>query len=144
MHPSTHSGKPERWRAGAGPARLALLFLLAVLITTVACRNPDQPVASAAQKDSGASDGAREGIEGTVTSADGTPLAGVFVQAESLDEPAQRIPELAIVTGEDGRYLWPLSPGRYRISVSAEGHPPAADTATVEPGRRTTLSFTLR
>lgn len=144
MHPTGPSGKSERWRAGAGPARLALLFLLAVLIATVACRNPDQPVTSAASNDPAASEGPREGIEGTVTAADGTPVAEAFVQAESLDRPAQRIPELAIVTDGNGRYLWPLSPGRYRISVSAEGHPPASDTATVETGRRTTLSFTLR
>ena len=110
----------------------------------MACRNPDQPVARAASDGRGASDGAREGIEGTVTAADGTPVAGASVLAESLDQPAQRIPEIAILTDESGRYLWPLSPGRYRISISAEGHPPSADTATVEAGQRTTLSFTLK
>jgi hypothetical protein len=44
----------------------------------------------------------------------------------------------------NGRYLWPLSPGRYRISASLEGHPPASGTATVETGRRTTLDLTLQ
>ena len=110
----------------------------------MACRNPDQPVASAAEPGRDAGAGPQEGIEGRVTSADGQPLAGVFVQAESLDEPAVRIPELAIFTGEDGRYLWPLSPGRYRISASLEGREPATGTAAVEAGRRTTLDLTLR
>jgi hypothetical protein len=124
-------------------ARLGAFFLV-LLISAMACRNPDQPVASAAENGRGAGAGPQEGIEGTVTSADGKPLAGVFIQAESLDEPAARIPELAISTGEDGRYLWPLSPGRYRISASLEGRSPATGTATVEAGRRTTLDLTLQ
>ncbi len=115
----------------------------------MACRNPDQSVVSTPGDSRGESgqpqaQEGQEGIEGRVTAEDGTPIAGVFVQAESLDEPAQRIPEMAITTDEDGHYLWPLPPGRYRISVSIEGRQPAAETATVEPGKQTTLSFTLR
>jgi len=124
-------------------ARLGAFFFI-LLVSAMACRNPHQPLTSAAENGRGAGAGPQEGIEGTVTSADGKPLAGVFIQAESLDEPAARIPELAISTGEDGRYLWPLSPGRYRISASLEGHPSANGTATVEAGRRTTLDLTLQ
>lgn len=145
MRGSERSGHSEKGRAAL--ARLAFLVFLALVVSAMACRNPDQSVVSTpgdTRSETGRSQSSQEGIEGRVTAADGTPVAGAFVQAESLDEPAQRIPELAINTDDDGHYLWPLAPGRYRISVSVEGREPASQTATVEPGKLTTLSFTLK
>lgn len=144
MRGSEQASSSETGRAAL--ARLAFLVFCAILVSAMACRNPDQAVVSTpgdARGESGRPQ-SQAGIEGRVTAADGTPVAGVFVQAESLDEPAQRIPEMAITTNDDGHYLWPLSPGRYRITVSAEGHEPASQTATVESGRLTELSFTLK
>jgi hypothetical protein len=82
-------------------------------------------------------------VEGRVTTSGGGPVAGAFVQAESLDRPSRLVPEVAILTREDGRYLWPLSPGTYRISVSAEGYRPAAGRATVRAGRLARLDLAL-
>jgi outer membrane lipoprotein-sorting protein len=146
MRGSEHAGFSEKGRAAL--ARLAFLVLAALVVSAMACRNPDQSVVSTpgdARSESGSDRSqSQAGIEGRVTAGDGKPISGVFVQAESLDEPAQRIPEMAITTDDDGHYLWPLSPGRYRISVSAEGYQPATQTATVEAGRLTTLSFSLK
>jgi hypothetical protein len=137
----TYRFKPEGWRAGGGPAWLAILLLLAVLSSGAGCRDPSQTVTSGNTGEAGK--GSREGVEGRVTAPDGKPVPGAFVQAESLDEPAPPIPEIAVLTGEDGRYLWPLSPGRYRITVSADGYQPTAGTATVEAGRLATLNLAL-
>lgn len=68
----------------------------------------------------------------------------LLVRAESLDQPSRPIPELGVLTGKDGRYFWPLSPGRYRISVSAEGYQSASGTATFKAGERATLNLTMQ
>jgi len=42
-----------------------------------------------------------------------------MVTATSLDEPKNPVPELAVMTDDRGRYVWPavLHPGRYLLSV---------------------------
>lgn len=136
------------------PLALALLLPLALAFGAGGCSDPQQtPVSGGgiSQKDVAKSAGIQgqgkqgqgEGVAGRVTSADRRPVAGAFVEAESLDRPSQPIPEVAISTREDGRYLWPLSPGSYRISVSAEGYRRATGPATVRAGRLTALDFTL-
>ncbi|MFL6260653.1 MAG: carboxypeptidase-like regulatory domain-containing protein [Thermoanaerobaculia bacterium] len=117
--------------------------MLAVLTFGAAdCRNPQRPVSGTDRHQNGQAP--REGLAGRVTSLSGGPLAGAFVRAESLDNPSRLVPEIAIFTTPDGRYFWPLSPGSYRISVSAEGHQTAMGEATVRSGRRSVLDFVLR
>ena len=128
------------------PLALALLLPLALASGAGGCGDPQQtPVSGggSSQKDAAGLQGQGEGVSGRVTSADGRPVAGAFVEAESLDRPSQPIPEVAISSREDGRYLWPLRPGSYRISVSAEGYQRAAGQATVRAGRLAALDFTL-
>jgi hypothetical protein len=131
-----HNAKLSGWQAGARLATLVLAILL-----TAACQDPRQTAVSS-DSPSPATAGRGEGVEGLVTAA-GRPVEGLLVTAASLDAPTKPIPELAVLTGADGRYFWPLSPGRYRLSVSPEGLRPASGTATVEAGRRATLNFTL-
>jgi hypothetical protein len=129
------------------PLALALLLPLALASGAGGCSDPQQTPVSSRQDAAGiqgqGKQGQGEGVAGRVTSAEGRPVAGAFVQAESLDRPSQPIPEVAISTREDGRYLWPLSPGSYRISVSAEGYRRATGQATVRAGRLTALDFKL-
>lgn len=126
-------------RAGAWLAAVLLL----VLTVAAGCRDPQQAVVSSSDQATDA--GSREeGVEGRVTSESGEPVADILVQAQSLDQPSKPIPELGVLTGEDGRYFWPLSAGRYRISVSPEGYQPFSGDVTVEAGQRATLNLTLR
>jgi hypothetical protein len=67
-----------------------------------------------------------------------------MVQAESLDAPKQAIPELAVMTGKDGGYWWPLRPGRYRLSVAADGYSRLSQEVIVRPGELAQLNFTLK
>lgn len=75
-----------------------------------------------------------QGITGTVTRPDGTPVAGAFIAATPLDRPAPPIPEIAILTNEAGRFTWPLRPGRYRLTAMHEGDEVGAATAEVTAG----------
>jgi hypothetical protein len=102
--------------------------------------DPDRPVSTDARTGPSPS---REGVTGRVLSPDRSPVAGAVVQPRSLDTPAKRVPELAVVTDGDGRYEWRLGPGEYEIAVSADGYRRSVVKATVRPGRTTTLDITL-
>lgn len=83
------------------------------------------------------------GVRGVV-SAEGKPIARTVVRAESLDNPKQAIPQLAVKTREDGGYSWPLRPGRYRLTIKAEGYPPVSREVVVRPNEAAQLDFTLK
>lgn len=91
---------------------------------------PDTPRSS----DAGAQGMITQGITGTVTRADGTPVAGAFIAATSLDQPTPPIPEIAILTNEAGRFTWPLQPGRYRLTALVDGEEIGTATAAVTAG----------
>lgn len=65
-----------------------------------------------------------------MTSADGNPISGVFVQAKWLDKPVP-IPDIAIVTDHTGRYFWALPPGRYELTFFHDGRRLASRNVTV-------------
>ena len=90
----------------------------------------------------GSSSDHRRGVVGTVR-AGGDPVQGALVQPRGLDPQAPAVPELAIYTGADGRYWWPLPGGRWELTVSARGHRSAAKTVVVDESGPVTLDFTL-
>ncbi len=72
------------------------------------------------------------GVFGRVTTAGtGSPVAGAAVEASSPSQPSALV---AAVTDADGRYVWPLAPGTWEVSVSAAGHRPATRSVVVGPG----------
>lgn len=80
-------------------------------------------------------------LNGTVRSADGKGLAGVTVR---LASPVLIGGERTARTLENGAYRFPvLPPGRYKVSVQAEGFQGQEGSETVEMGRTTTLNFKL-
>jgi hypothetical protein len=84
-----------------------------------------------------------QGVVGRVTTPDGTPVVGAWIECRSLDRPSPPIPDVAVVTGADGRYQWPLPPGRYECRAVADGRESRAGRATVHEGSATTLDFAL-
>ncbi|MDF9745116.1 carboxypeptidase regulatory-like domain-containing protein [Natrinema salsiterrestre] len=72
-------------------------------------------------------------VEGTVTDADGEPVADATVTAG--DE--------TVTTGENGTYALELEPGEYTLAVSAEGYEDASQNVTVEADATTTADVTL-
>jgi hypothetical protein len=108
-------------------------------IAMAGCADRNTPVSAAAREDPG--NGIVEGLSGRVTTHAGAPVVGALIQPRSLDGDA--VPEMAVVTEDDGGYSWTLGPGRYEVSVSAEGFTRATKPATVRKGQQTTLDFTL-
>lgn len=84
-----------------------------------------------------------EGVTGFVTSREGHPIISAWIQAKSLNNPANPIPEIMILTNGAGEYQWPLSPGRYEISVFIDNKQQEAKLVTVQPGQATSLDFNL-
>jgi len=124
---------------GLGWAGILLLILAPFL--AAGCADPDRPVSSGNDA-TVAGRGVSDGVEGRVTAA-GRPLAGVSVQPRSLDEPAPAIPEMAVVSEDDGQYHWSLRPGEYEITFVLDGYQPATRKVTVRSGEATRLDVEL-
>jgi Carboxypeptidase regulatory-like domain len=134
-----------RSRCAGGEALAVAVGLLAVaavgaLAGSGTMRNPDQPVGSGSAGEKGPARIA-EGVVGRLVAPSGDPVAGARITARSLDRPAGPVPEIAILSDADGRFAWPLRPGRYRLTAMVAGGEIAAATAVVEPGRVTTLEL---
>jgi hypothetical protein len=122
--------------------RAGLLLLVVAPLLAAGCSNPDRPVTNG--RDAAvAGQGISQGVEGRVTASGQKPLAGVSVQPRSLDEPATAIPELAVVSMDDGQYEWSLRPGEYEIAFALEGYQPATRRVTVRPRQVTRLDVEL-
>ena len=119
------------------------VYVIAFLVFGVAgyC-DQESPVCNS-NKSGEPATGITEGVKGRVTASDGRPIADALVEPKSLDEPGRAIPEMAVMTDENGRYEWRLFPGDYLISVSAEGYQAASKKVTVEAQQAATLDFKL-
>lgn len=80
------------------------------------------------------------GARGRVLDAAGAPVVGVLVTAVAMPGTAAAVPELGVLSGPDGRYAWPLPPGRFQLSVQGEQAVAAVDV-TVEPGKATDVDI---
>lgn len=85
----------------------------------------------------------KQGLSGSVRDDAGKPVGGAMVVPRSLQRPGPAIPELAILTDDSGRYAWPLPPGSYELTVTADGHQVAQRRGSVTEGSLTTLDFVL-
>jgi hypothetical protein len=54
------------------------------------------------------------------------------------------MPDIAVVSGDDGRFQYALPVGHYEITVVLDGFEPATKRVTVQPGRVVTLDFALQ
>lgn len=83
-------------------------------------------------------------VHGVVRDRAGTLVADVMVAATSLDVPARPVPEVAVMTGRDGRFEWPLPAGRYRLDAGVEGLGAGSVEVTVaadQPGPVVQIQF---
>jgi hypothetical protein len=120
-----------------------LVWLLVSAGPTGFCSRGSDPDTSATGSDDLNPRAIRQGVVGRILSEDAQPLAGAWVVPVPLDHTPPPIPEIVILSATDGRYSWPLLPGRYEIVVTLEGYERAAARVTVEPGQVSTLDFTL-
>ncbi len=124
---------------------VALLSVALALSLGVSCqRGATEDRMGSTAADTGSTKQPAHGVHGRVVSADGKPIVRTMVHAESLDNPKQAIPEIGVLTGKDGGYFWPLRPGRYRLTIKAEGYPPISREVVFRPNEAAPLDFTLK
>jgi len=89
----------------------------------------------------GAQSGTSSAISGTITDASGAALPHAKVSAIEVDTQAIR----RVESDANGRFLFSqVNPGRYTVTVWAEGfRPQTSQPIAVEVGRTTALNFTL-
>jgi hypothetical protein len=82
-----------------------------------------------------------QSVTGQIKDGDGSAVAGASVLAASVDVNGPAIPELAIVSDASGRYEWPLPPGRYELTVVADGYERVSKRVAVRAGQVARLDF---
>jgi protocatechuate 3,4-dioxygenase beta subunit len=83
------------------------------------------------------------GVSGRILDAAGHPVAGAIVVPRSQDSPPQELPEIAVMTDDDGRYQWTLPPGRYSFTVHHNGQASSSQTVTVTADQIGSLDITI-
>ena len=80
-------------------------------------------------------------ITGKVSEKHGGPLAGARVRVSNIQTGVAS----SVATDVNGQYtVENLSPGAYRVSISASGCIPQEDKVTVKPGHKSKVSTTLK
>lgn len=89
---------------------LSLLLALAVAGCAGGASPPDSQ-ASASAGGNRAAAAAAQGASGRVVDGAGRPVAGALIEARSLERPPRPLVEIAVLSGADGRFRWPLPAG---------------------------------
>ncbi len=103
--------------------------------------NPDMPVSG--QEGQLGEPALSAGVQGQVTDAAGKPLPEVLVTPQSTDNPPQGVPELAVVTDNQGRYQWTLAPGAYTLTFTRDGYALATQAIVVKANQLATADIRL-
>ena len=119
-------------------------FCVCVVLGVAACAQPTQPNSPVIAGDDGSPvRSLAEGVTGQVRDEAGAAVAGAMLVPRSLDADGPPIPEIAILSNADGRYAWPLRPGRYELAVVVDGENRLSRPVAVKPGETATLDFVL-
>jgi hypothetical protein len=120
------------------------LCVLCLLVSAASCVGVSGPNDSVSHEEPQTPGALAEGVTGTVAEEGGRPVEGAMIVPKSLDINGPAIPEIAIFSDKDGRYQWPLRPGRFEVLVRASGYGDVTQQVTVAPRTVATLDFVVR
>lgn len=122
----------------------ALALLVVAGATAVWALSPSRPISDRDRQPPGRPVVDQGTAAGRVTDASGRAIVGGFIAVEAVDQDVP-IPDIGIVTNEQGRYsTMSLPPGRYRITAGAQGYRSVTSEVRIDAGRATPLDFVLR
>ncbi len=101
--------------------------------------SPDAPVSSDGSA-AAVAPAAFEGVRGRVLDPSGRPFEGAAVTAASTPGSTVSVPDIAAITGPDGRFEWALPPGRFRLTATRDGRSASVDVEVVA-GRAVTADI---
>jgi hypothetical protein len=111
----------------------------AILLLLTACAGSDEPVSND-DVQTPAVQGAITQVIGTVTDMDGNLLAEVGI---AVTEGTAPTPEILMLSGEDGKYTWPLPAGTFTLTARKDGYKELSQEVVVKEGETTRLDFKL-
>jgi len=111
----------------------------AIFLLLTACAGSDEPVSNE-DIQTPAAQGAITQVIGTVTDMDGNPLAEVGI---AVTEGTAPTPEILKLSGEDGKYTWPLPAGTFTLTARKDGYKELSQEVVVKEGETTRLDFKL-
>jgi len=130
---NTHSALRQVGRLNLAVGMGAMLLFLA------GCAGSDQSVSND-DVQTPAAQGAITQVIGTVTDMDGNPLAEVGI---GVTEGTAPTPEILMLSGEDGKYTWPLPAGTFTLTARKDGYKELSQEVVVKEGETTQLDFKL-
>lgn len=119
--------------------RARLVLLIGVLVLGACGR--EAGTSDAADRPSPTS--TQSTVTGVVVDSTGRPVDGALVQPKSLDTPPNPVPELAVLSGPDGRYTWHLTTGDYEFTATKDDRTGPPATATTTAGETEHLDLRL-
>lgn len=83
-------------------------------------------------------------VRGVVTNADGRRVSQVQVVPISLDQVTQGVPEISVISDDEGQYQWALAPGRYELRFLRDGYSPVTATVQLAAGQTVVHDIVLK
>ncbi|MEB2334561.1 MAG: carboxypeptidase regulatory-like domain-containing protein [Anaerolineaceae bacterium] len=121
-------------------SRLSLIVGLGVVYLLLAgCAGEDVPVSND-DVVTPATQSERTQVSGIVTDLDGNPLAEAGI---AVTKSVVGVPEILVLSGEDGKYTWHLPAGTFTLSAMKEGYKELSLEVVVKEGETTKLDFKL-
>lgn len=121
-------------------SRLSLIVGLGVVCLLLAgCAGEDVPVSND-DVVTPATQNERTQVSGVVTDLDGNPLAEAGI---AVTKSVVGVPEILVLSGEDGKYTWYLPAGTFTLSAMKEGYKELSLEVVVKEGETTKLDFKL-
>jgi hypothetical protein len=117
-------------------------FLIGAVLMLTACSSGDQSVSDQDPVSPSAADSATVAVTGIITDADGNPLAEVGV---AVKEGTVATPEKLMLTGDDGKYIWNLPVGTFKLAANKDGYAEQVLDVEVKAGdQQVELNFKLQ
>ena len=130
--------KMFRMFCGASHQLLCFVFCLALCF---ACIFPALSFAQTHSAPASVSPTASGSITGKVSEKHGGPMAGARINVSNVQTGVSS----SVATDVNGQFtVENLSPGAYKVSISASGCMPQEDKVTVKPGHKSKVSATLK
>ncbi|GER81039.1 conserved hypothetical protein [Candidatus Denitrolinea symbiosum] len=111
-----------------------------VILLLAGCSGKDASISDDDVLPPAAVQGTNTQVLGTIADSEGNPLAEVGI---AVTEGSTAVSEILVLSGEDGKYTWPLPAGTFTLTARKDGYKESSQEVVVKEGETTRLDFTL-
>lgn len=110
------------------------------LLLSAACSAQDDRPVSSDQPSASVAPVSRTQVYGIISDANGRPLAEAGIAVIRGTAPFR---EILMLSGDDGKYTWPLPAGKFTLKATKDGYKPHSRDVEVKDNEAARLDFTL-